>query len=342
MRIEYQKLYNIAKERFIEIGTPEEVANSTVESLLLAESCGVQSHGIRMMTAHAKKIINKEYDVLSNLTKEIETTSFARFNCNNQIGMASAKQCMQYAIDKAKECGIFTVLANHCNTYSAAFVYSWQAAKNGCIGITFCNSPAQMAPIGGCEKLIGTNPLSYSIPASKYSPIIFDMATSIVAKSKINQALEKGENIPEGWALDIDGNPTTDPSMAVKGLVLPIAGPKGYGLAMMIDLLSGLLSNAAYLNTVGRFYHNSNNFSNPCMNVGQVFIAIDPSIVYGANFFNEVDNYIELLKNSRKTNNNIIRIPGESKLLSYSRTMKEGFEISDKIIDDFLHLTKML
>lgn len=339
MRIEYQKLFNIAKDGFIKIGTPEDVANSTVESLLLAEACGVSSHGVRMLAAHAKKVINKEYNVFANLTKELETPSVARFNCNNQIGMASATQCMQYAIEKAKECGMYTVLANNCNTYSAAFVYPLQAAKNGCIGITFCNSPAQMAPIGGCEKLFGTNPISYSIPTSKCNPIIFDMSTSIVAKSKINQALNKGLKIPEGWALDINGNPTTDPSEAVKGFVLPIAGPKGYGLSMMIDLLSGLLSHAAYLNGVGKFYKPSVSSSNSCMNVGHVFIAIDPVVLYGTNFYNEVDKYINLIKSSKRIADEIIRVPGDSKHKFYFETMKNGFDIPMGTIDEFLSLT---
>lgn len=335
MKAGYNEILQIIVRGLKSIGATETVSLSIARSLLTAEACGVSSHGLRMLTAHTNKIKNGEYNITGVVSKEAETNCFARFNCNNQIGMVSAFECMQYAIDKAKEYGIFTVLANHCNTYSAAFLYSWQAAKQGLIGYTMSNSPAQMAPTGGCSKLLGTNPMSYAIPADKQPPIIFDMATSVVAKSKINHAKEKDELIPEGWALDENGNSTTDPVEAVKGLVLPMAGAKGYGLALMIDLLAGHLSGAACLDDVGRFY-NPGKF---CMNVGQVFVAINPEIVYGKGYYKEIDDYILKLKNSKPIGGNTIRLPGENKIHNYNKTMKKGLEIPDSILREFYELT---
>ena len=118
------------------------------------------------------------------------------------------------------------------------------------IGITFCNSPAAMAPWGGYEKLIGTNPFAVSVPSASRGSILFDMATSKVAKSKINKARLSEKEIPDDWALDVNGNPTTDPLEAIKGVVLPMAEHKGYGLALSIDLIAGMLSGDAYIDKI--------------------------------------------------------------------------------------------
>lgn len=331
MNISYDALTIECVDIFCKIGCCKEVAQKTVDALLLSEACGVLSHGVRMLPAHAKKIKKCEYNIDAVIEKEIETPSFARFNSHNQIGMVSATDCMQFAIDKALQNGIYTVFANNCNTFSAAFVYALQAARQGMIGFTMSNSPAQMAPIGGREKLLGTNPMSYAIPAKRNNPIIFDMATSVVAKSKINQAKEKGEKIPEGWALDIYGNPTTDPNEAVKGLVLPMAGAKGYGLTMMIDLIAGLLSNAQYLDGVGRFYNNSGQG----MNVGQCFIAINPKMVLDSSFYEKVDDYIDRIHNSDKIENETISVPGDRKFKNLNYCKQFGFDVSDALWNDF-------
>ena len=336
MNISFEKLEDECINIFCKIGCSRDVAQKAINALLLAEACGVISHGIRILPAHANKILNGEYCINGNVEKEIETASFARFNCNNQIGMVSATDCMQYAISKASKVGFFTVFANHCNTFSAAFVYALQAAKQGMIGFVMSNSPAQMAPYGGKSKLLGTNPLAYAVPAQNNNPILFDMATSVVAKSKINQAKENGEKIPEGWALDADGNPTTDPNEAVKGLVLPMAGAKGYGLTMMIDLFAGLLSNAQYLDGVGRFYGNSGH----SMNVGQCFVAVHPEIVYGKDFYQKVDEYIDRIHHSEKTGPQEVCVPGDRKFRQLSFCRRNGFDISEYLWNEIKAVVK--
>lgn len=158
------------------------------------------------------------------------------------------------------------------------------------------------------------------------------MATSKVAKSKINEARKAGENIPLGWALDIDGNPTTDPIKAINGMVLPMAEHKGYALSLAIDIIAGLLSGAGYLNNVNRFY----SIDNRCMNVGQMFVAIDPKIVMSENFYKLIDNYIEQLHSS----GNNVMYPGENKHNREVESEKSGISLSDSTIDDIEMLVK--
>lgn len=155
------------------------------------------------------------------------------------------------------------------------------------------------------------------IPCGNKAPIIVDMATSIVAKSKFKEYKAQNKPLPEGWALDINSKPTTDPDEAMAGLVLPMAGFKGYGIAMMIDILLGVLSGASYLNKVGRFYSEDNT----CMDVGFTFIAIDPKIVFGNDYEKIIEEYVYALRNSEVAEGCTIALPGDDRLKSF----KENF-----------------
>lgn len=331
-RESYNRVLSNVTNLFISHGCKKEDAQNIALSLTLAEATGVSTHGLSMVLPHIKKIEAKEYNLNANNIIVKQTPAFTSVDCDNAIGMASAAKCMQLAIDKASETGLHVVFANHCNTYSAAFVYVWQAVQQAKIGFTMSNAPAQMPPVGGIEKLLGTNPLAYAIPAKEENSIIFDMATSVVAKSKINQANKNNEKIPEGWALDSHGNPTTEPIEAIKGLLLPMAGAKGYGLSMMIDLFAGLLSGASCLDSVGRFF----NPTSSGMDVGQIFVAIDPEIIYGENFYSDVDTYIRKIHSSKPIEENVpVKLPGENKMVRYKESLENGILLPENFWKEF-------
>lgn len=337
MNISIDRLKDLVNQIFLKAGCPSEVAQTCTHSLILAEICGVKTHGLNMILKHIKKIQNQEYNLSSTLIKNLSTPTFARFDANNTIGMYSATKCMDYAIEQAKESGIYTVFAHHCNTLSAAFVYTLQAIQEEMIGIVMSNSPAQMPPMGGRSKLLGTNPIAVAIPAQKNEPIIVDMAISTVAKSKIIEARDNGIDIPLGWALDSDGNPTKNAQKALEGFVLPMAGAKGYALAIVIDILTGVLSGANYLNKVNRFY----NSSIPCMNVGHTFIAINPKLIIGEEFYTKIDNYINVIHSSDLIDNQIrVKLPGEGKLLKKYIAEKDGYEINEKLYNELMHFLR--
>lgn len=161
----------------------------------------VSTHGVSMLPAHIRKI-QRSYDINAKLTVEQEGYAFAVLNANNMMGILSAYQAMLIAIDKARESGILLVLCNHANISSAALYYVEMAVKAGTVGIAMYNAPAQMAPLGGKERLLGTNSLAVGIPGKNEEPFIFDMTTSVVAKSKINGAIRRDETeIPYGGLL---------------------------------------------------------------------------------------------------------------------------------------------
>ena len=311
--LDFLKEKERVKALLTEKGVKENHAETVADCFVTADMYGVTSHGAAILPAHIGRIERGGYNLDPKFNVIRETAAFAIIDGDNSMGPVCADYCMNYAVEKSHESGIFTVLSRNNNTFGPAFYYPLKAARTGCIGIAFSNSPAQMAPFGGKEKMLGTNPFSMVIPCGDKDPIIVDMATSVVAKSKFKEYKLQNKPLPEGWALDINGKPTTDPDEGMAGLVLPMAGFKGYGIAMMIDILSGVLSGAAYLNNVGRFYSENN----ACMDVGFTFIAIDPKIVFGDDYEKNMEEYVDALRNSEPAEGAIIALPGDDRIKSF-------------------------
>lgn len=303
-------------ERLIAEGVPSAQARTMADCLMTADAYGVTSHGSRMLEPHLDKIRRGGYNLTPNITVVRETAAFAVIDGDNALGPVSAMHCMDYAMQKAKDSGVFTVFGRNNNTFGPAFYYSLKAAEQGYIAFICSNSPAQMAPIGGKEKMLGTNPFAAVVPVPDGDPIMVDMATSVVAKSKFKEYKERGERLPDGWALDENGKPTTDPDEGMRGLVLPMAGFKGYGIAMLIDILAGAVSGAAYLNKVGRFY--SENGAG--MNVGFCLTVIDPHAVLGEEYDAIIRDYIDTVRRSQPADGQAVCLPGDDRL----KFLKEG------------------
>lgn len=310
-RVTFDRLKDLIQKKLNHAGLSVQDSEIVSDCLATADLYGVSTHGTMVLPTYIKMIKDGRFNTAETVKNVKETDAFAVFDSNNTIGILSADKCMSYAVDKAETKGIFTVFSRNGNTYGPAFYYVLKAAQKGYIAFTCCNAPAAMTAPNGKEKLLGTNPFAMAVPSRSNEPIILDMASSIVAKSKINQYRMAGKNIPEGWAVDKDGKPTTDSVEAIKGFVQPMAGFKGYGIAMMIDILAGVLSGAAYLGGVGKFYSGGNQ----CMNVGQTFIAINPKLIYGEGFYEEMDEYISTVKGINRVDENTqIPLPGEDRL----------------------------
>ena len=296
-------------ETLIMNGVSQTDGELIADVMVTADSFGVISHGSKMLDAHIQKLKNDGYNLSPNFNIIRETPAFSVIDGDNSFGFVSADFCMKYAIEKAKTVGMFCVFSKNNNTFGPAFYYPYLASKEKMIGIVFSNSPAQMAPIGGKEKMLGTNPFAAVIPVPGQEPIIIDMATSIVAKSKFKQFKEAGMKLPDGWALDKDGNPTNDPDEGMQGLVQPMAGFKGYSIALLIDVLSGVLSGASFLNKVNRFYSEDSKG----MDVGFCCIAINPYAILGEEYDSRITEFVNLLRNSECIDGMNICLPGDDR-----------------------------
>lgn len=324
MRYSIEKVRRLSEQALIACKLSKEEAAIVVDSMLQADINGVNTHGIRMLHAYVDKLKDGQFAIAQpNVIKD--SPSFTVLDSNNIIGAISATKASKICIEKAKKYGMHTVFARNCNTFGPAFYYAELMSKEDMIGFVCSNTPAAMPAFNGLEPMLGTNPLAFSCPSKTRGTITLDMATSIVAKSHFSTALANHEKLKEGWALDQNGNPTTDPMEAIKGFVLPMAGFKGYGIALAIDILSGFLSGAGYLKNVNKFYSKDGKG----MNVGQMFVAINPSMVYEGDFIEDMDGYINTIRSSKVMEGRTIAIPGDDRISKREMSLESGIELSD-------------
>jgi LDH2 family malate/lactate/ureidoglycolate dehydrogenase len=199
------------------------------------------------------------------------------------------------------------------NHFGAAGHYVWQAARQNFIGLCTTNSALWLAPTGGVTPLFGTNPLAVGIPASRHRPIILDVSMSVTAKGKVARHLEEGHALPPGWIFDASGQPSVDPADLVAGLGIPIGAHKGYGLALVMEVLSGVLTGSGFASDHRRERLKRGDVH---ADFGHFFLAIDPGLfLERAEFFTRVDRMIDEVKSVRRMSDvEEILVPGEAEL----------------------------
>lgn len=236
---------------------------------------------------------------------------------------------MNAALDLAQEYGTGFVGVRNSNHFGPAAYYVEKAVDRGCIGLAISNAPPNMAPFGGKSRFLGTNPVAIGVPAGEEPPLIFDASTSVVARGKIIVAAHSGKPIPEGWAIDSDGYPTTDAHRALAGAVLPFGGPKGSAISFIIDVFCGVLTGAAFashLNTLENLA--------AVQNVGHVFAAVRTDLfVPQAEFTKRMDAILRMLKASPPAPDGTERVlvPGEIELANEAHNRAHGFLLAEPI-----------
>lgn len=327
-RYSIEQLRALGERVLVDNGLSCKAAYDVVDSMLQADMNGVSTHGIRMLPGYVSRLQSGQFSV-ADVKIMKQTPAFTSIDANNCVGAVSAVKATEIVIEKASEYGVHTVFVKHCNTYGPAFYYVELMAQKGLIGFTCSNSPAAMPAVNGLEQMLGTNPFAFACPTATQGNVVIDMATSIVAKSRFETARLNGESLQPGWALDKDGNPTTDPVEAIKGFVLPMAGYKGYGIAMMIDMLSGLISGSAYLNKVGKFYSQDG----AGMNVGHMFMAIDPKVVFEGDFYREADCFVNTLRSSKRVSGKYIVLPGDDRKGKKKEALNSGIVLTEDTVN---------
>ena len=325
-------LRDYCKNLFAKAGVTEDDAFVASDNLVDANLHGVDSHGVSRMGIYLKRIREGVDKPICNITIDNELPATASLNGNSSIGSALGTRAMKMAIEKAKDTGIAFVTVRGSNHIGTAAYYTRMAADNNMIGFAATNGAARMAPWGGKEALLGTNPFAVAIPAGKQRTVVADMATSLVARGKIILAAKNNQEIPLGWAIDKEGNPTTNAQDALDGTVLPFGGPKGYGIALLIDILCGVLSGASFGKHINDMYAD---FENPT-DLGNVFGVINIEKFVNVDTFKEnMDSLIEEIKSSPKANGvNEIYLPGEIEALKKEDRLKNGIPVTRAVLDE--------
>ena len=241
------------------------------DALVDADVQGTSTHGVSRLNIYIRRIQHGLIDPAAELRVEGRQPAVLVVDANNGLGQVQAVKTLERLMPLAKQYGVASATIRRSQHFGALSYYSNRAAAQDMVLLAATNCEPAMSPEGGCEAFFGTNPIAASFPTGKGFPLRIDLATSLVARGNIIAANKAGKPIPEGWALDVDGNPTTDAAAALAGTVLSMGGRKGAALAMLVELFSGVLSGAAVGSEVGSMYKHMDRRQN----VGHFFCLLD-------------------------------------------------------------------
>jgi LDH2 family malate/lactate/ureidoglycolate dehydrogenase len=295
---------------FEAVGMPAADARAVAALMAEADLQGSDGHGVIRLPQYVKRIRAGGVNLNPDIQVIRERAGMALIHGDNAMGHLVMKRAAELAIQKARDAGVAWVGAQWSNHAGPASLYAKMPLAHDMIGLYFAVGNANhLPPWGGLDLLLSTNPIAAAIPAGEEAPIVLDMATTVTAYGKVKAKAQRGEMMPEGWMIDRDGKPLTDPRRANEGFLLPIGGYKGYGLALVVGLIAGTLNGAA----MGKDVIDFNADAASPTNTGQAIVAIDPS-AFGeiGEFKKSVDTLIRDLRGSeRMPGVDRIRVPGE-------------------------------
>lgn len=324
-----KQLHELMKKKLVKAGLNDEHASIVSDVLVHADARGIHSHGAVRVEYYSERISKGGTNTKPNFKFEKTGPCSAIFHGDNGAGHVAAKLAMDEAIAMAKENGIAVVGIRAIGHSGALSYFVQQAAQADMIGISVCQSDPMAVPYGGAEVYFGTNPIAFAAPGDGDDLITFDMATTVQAWGKILDARSRNKPIPDTWAVDKDGKPTTN-AFDVQGL-LPIAGPKGYGLMMMVDILSGVLLGLPSGNKVSSMYHDLT----AGRNLGQLHIVLDPARFAGLDVVKHGISQMIKEINSIKPAPGFEKVmyPGQNSKINEAKSERDGVEIVDEIYE---------
>jgi LDH2 family malate/lactate/ureidoglycolate dehydrogenase len=340
-RLSPESLQEFATRCFDAVGLHPEDAALVADSLVAAELRGVTSHGLVRLPVYLRNLADGLVDPSARPTLAADGPTVALVDGKGAMGQVASKLAMDLAIRRARDSGVAAVAVRNSNHFGAGAYWAMLALPERMIGVAMTNGAVAMAPTGGVTPLLGNNPIAVASPAGRELPIVLDMAQTMVARGWIKLAALRGQPIPDGWAQDAEGRPTNDPAAALDGSLLPIGGYKGYGLSVIVELLTAALSGAAMgpaLENMGFTAGAHEEQRYPVheaggTGTGHFFVALDigrfmPIDVYTA----RVDALILTMKASRRGHGtDTIYLPGEKEFLNERARRAEGVPMSPEV-----------
>ena len=322
-----EQLQSFIASAFRACDMPDDKAHRMAELMTEADLGGQDGHGIFRLPQYITRIRAGGMEVDPKIKVISERTATALLDGGNGPGHLVMSRAADLAIEKARTTGIAWVGARYSNHAGPAFLYAKMPLAADMIGIYVAvGSANHMPPWGGTDMLLSTNPIAVAVPANRRPPVVLDMATTVAAYGKVKTAADRGEVMPEGWMIDKMGQPLTDPTRAGEGLLLPIGGPKGYGLSLIFGLLAGTLNGAAFGKDVVDF----NADPKATTNTGHFVLALDIAAFADLSTFkSEVDGIWDEMKSSAKLPGvAAIRLPGERLAATTAARLATGIPIS--------------
>lgn len=313
------------------IGTPPDIAADVAEVLVASDRRGIASHGTARLPNYVALVEAGVLDPAGRPVREAGRAAIARFDARNGWGHHASRVAVDWAIEAVAQVGAATAVVRNSNHYGIAGWYALRAAEQGLIGISLSNTSPLVAPTRARTAMIGTNPIAIAAPAGRFGAFCLDMATSTVPRGRIEVAARRGEALPVGWAIDAEGRPALTPEAALAGALHPLggeeatAGYKGYGLALAVDLLTGVLGGATFgPNIIGLFSTDAPS------DLGQTFVVLDPAAIDEPGAFERrLEGYLEQLVAAPLAPDapGRVLIPGEPEAAADARSADHGIVI---------------
>lgn len=333
MNLSYQQERKLVTGILTACNYSQEDADTISRVITHSDFTGVYSHGLSRLTRYLRQIQRGALNGMAQFQKLLDSEAVLLFDGDNGFGILTVNKVYEEALEKARLYGVSFASGRRSANIGCGSYYGWRAAQDNVICLLGCNTYAFTSPYGGADRMIGTNPIIAAIPAGEEYPLVLDISTTCVAMGKIQAMEREGRSIPDSWAKDYEGRPTTDPSQAFS--LSPIAGHKGYGLAVIVDMLSTMLSQACYGSDIGLFSKLEPE------NTGFFMILIDPTHFLPLELFKQnVDRYIRMMKDSRKAPGvEEIYLPGELEYRAYKRNLRSGVAFSDALTGELAQLS---
>ncbi|MDR1902626.1 MAG: Ldh family oxidoreductase [Treponema sp.] len=301
-------------------GARDRDARIVADSLAFADARGTKSHGLNMLDAYLERIEKGGINVDAEIIKVRETESTLVLDGNGGFGQVGVSALIAQLTEKAGHHSIVCGSIKNINHCGALAYFTLPAAKNGLLAFLFANANPTVAPFGSMEAVLGTNPFSIAIPNGDH-PIVLDMASSAVAKAKIYQAAREGKKIDPSWALDAEGNPTDDPQKAINGVLTAMGGAKGYGIALAVEVLAGVLSGGGIIGEVNSVHKNPQTG----MNAGAFGILIDiKSFLDKEAYAERINKLTGKIRAAKPQPGKQIFLPGEIEEGNYNAALQHG------------------
>lgn len=340
-RVTERELYRFTEQVLAAAGAPAENAAIIADNLVQGELHGLGSHGpSRLLVIYAQRVMAGGVNPRPSITVVRRAKTTALIDGDDGPGAVVGQYAMRMALDMAKEFGSGWVAARNSQHYGAAFLFAREALPLGMIGFSTTAAVPTVSAYGSRSKTLGTNPLCIAVPASKYGSVILDMATSTVARGKIQLYALEGKPIPLGWAVDEHGRPTTNPVVAAKGWGLPLGGYKGYGLALMVEVFSSILAGPAFGAQIGGLFTDA---TKP-QDLGHFFGALDISGFMPLDEFRErMDALVDYVKCQPLDEGcDEILVPGEPEKRYAEAYRRDGIPLAEDVLETLNKLGREL
>ncbi|MFE7276337.1 Ldh family oxidoreductase [Streptomyces sp. NPDC057623] len=316
-------------------GVPTAHARLLADTLVTAELWGHASHGMLRLPWYLSRIASGATAAVAAPEIVSDNGAVLVVDGHDGLGQVLTDRAVGWGVERARRHGVSAVAVRNSGHFGTAAYFTRKAAEQGCVALLATNASPAMAPWGGREKRVGTNPWSIAAPGGRHGTVVMDIANTAVARGKIYHAKERGEPIPEGWAADAEGAPTTDPGRAVEGLILPMAGHKGYAISFMFDVLAGVLTGSHFGSEVVGPYRATGRSG-----VGHLLICVDiGAMAEPADFGRRMERLIEETKSTPPApGTGEILVPGEPETRTAERLRTEGIGLAD---DTWASLTRI-